>query len=115
MERVETEPNKVRRGLAHVRWIGGATDSGKTTIARLIAERHGLQLYHYDRTDLPHHERLAESSETYRTFLSASLEENWVIPQPEALARRTMQSFADRWPLVIEDLLAMPNDTMILA
>ena len=36
------------RDLAHVLWIGGAPDAGKTTVARLLAERRRWQWYHCD-------------------------------------------------------------------
>ena len=36
--------------LARILWIGGATDAGKTTPAKLLAERNGFQLYHYDKS-----------------------------------------------------------------
>jgi hypothetical protein len=38
-----------RTALARVLWIGGATDAGKTSVARALAARHGWQSYHYDR------------------------------------------------------------------
>ena len=56
---------ELRRTLSHVLWIGGATDTGKTTAARIIAERYGLQLHNYDRHDLPQIERLAQTLPRY--------------------------------------------------
>ena len=52
----ETTVSKLQQALAHVLWIGRATDSGKTSVARALAERYGLQAYHldlYDRTEIP--------------------------------------------------------------
>jgi hypothetical protein len=37
-----------RSPFAHVVWIGGASDAGKTTAARLVAERHPWQRYPCD-------------------------------------------------------------------
>jgi hypothetical protein len=34
---------ELRPALAQVLWIGGATDSGKTSVGRALAERHGLR------------------------------------------------------------------------
>lgn len=101
--------------LSHVLWIGGATDAGKSTVADMLAERHGLQVYHYDRRDLAHHERLAATSATYRAWLDASLDERWVYPEPEELLAVTLRSFRDRFPLVIEDLLAFPTERHVVA
>lgn len=101
--------------LSHVLWVGGAPDTGKTTVAQLLAVEYGFQVYHYDRHDLAHHQRLAETMPRYRAFLSASLDERWVHPEPEALLKRSLQSFRDRFPLVIEDLLTLPREPIILA
>jgi adenylate kinase family enzyme len=83
--------------LTYVLWIGGATDAGKTTVARIIAERYGLQLYNYDQHDLPQIERLAQTMTHYRAFLAASMDERWVRPEPEELAQRALQAFCDRF------------------
>ena len=36
-------------------WIGGAQWPGKSTVARLLAMRHGLTAYHYDYHDARAH------------------------------------------------------------
>ena len=41
----------LKMALGNVLWIGGAADSGKTSVARALTERHGWQAYHYDRYD----------------------------------------------------------------
>lgn len=100
--------------LSHILWIGGSPDTGKTTIARNLAERHQLQTYHYDQHDLRHHELLATKNPKYKSFLAASFEERWVEPEPEALFQRMMQSFQDRFPLLIEDLIALPRHRRVI-
>jgi 2-phosphoglycerate kinase len=104
-----------RQVLSHVLWIGGATDTGKTTISRIIAERYGLQIYNYDRHDLPQVERLAQTLPRYRAFLDASLDERWVHPEPEDLLQFVLRGFQDRFPLVVKDLLDLPKEPMIVA
>jgi hypothetical protein len=98
-----------------VLWIGGATDTGKTTLARVLAGRHGLQTYHYDLHDLSQVQRLAQTHAGYRAFLAASLDDNWVQPEPEELLGRSLQAFEDRFPLVVEDLVALPREPLVLA
>jgi adenylate kinase family enzyme len=105
----------LKQALSHVLWIGGATDSGKTTVAQTLADRCRLDVYHYDWRDLAHHEVLAKTMPVHRAHLDASLDERWVYPEPQELLRRSMRSFQDRFPLVIEDLLAMPKEPMIVA
>ncbi len=105
----------LNQALSHVLWIGGGTDAGKTTVARALAKRYGLQLYNYDHHDLAQHQRLAQTSAYHQNWLNASMEERWIIPEPEALVQRTLRSFQDRHPLVIEDLLALEKEPMIIA
>ena len=106
---------ELRRALSHILWIGGATDTGKTTISHIIAERYRLQVYNYDRHDLSQLERLAQTLPRYRAFLDASLDERWVHPEPEDLLQFVLRGFQDRFPLVVEDLLDLPKEPMIVA
>lgn len=105
----------IKDQLAHVIWIGGATDTGKSTIAQNLASRHGMYVYHYDKTDAEHHQKLAETIPEIRQFMEASLDERWVYPEPEALLARALKSFSYRFPMVIEDLLALPDDKPVSA
>jgi hypothetical protein len=38
--------NRAGAGLQHVRWIGGGSGAGKSTVARQLAADHGPRLYH---------------------------------------------------------------------
>lgn len=106
---------ELRKQLSHVLWIGGATDSGKSTVARCLADLYGTNVYHYDKMDAQHHEQLARTIPEIRKFNEASLDERWVYPQPVAMFDRSLQSFSHRFPLVINDLLALPRDKPIIA
>jgi hypothetical protein len=106
--------NDMQRAFSHVLWIGGATDSGKTTTARILAERHGLPMYQYDKHDLAHHEILAKTLPAYRDFLKASLDERWIHPEPDELFRRSLQTFHDRFPLLLDDLTSLPLERGIV-
>ena len=106
---------ELKQALSHVLWIGGGTDSGKTTISRIIAERYGFQIYNYDQHDQPQMERLAQTMPHYRLFLSETLDERWVRPEPEELFHRLLQAFQDRFPLVVEELLGMPKEPLVVA
>jgi shikimate kinase len=106
---------RLRQDLSHLLWIGGATDAGKTTITRIIAERYGFQIYDYDQQDARQINYLAQTIATYRDFLNASDEERWIRPEPTELFQRAIQAFQDRFPLCIEELMALPKEPMIVA
>ncbi len=109
------ETENLKQALRHVLWLGGATDAGKTTVAQLLADRHHLQVYHYDRYDFAQLYHLAQTMPAYRRFLNASLEEAWLQPSPEQLVEWAIQTFRDRFPLVIGDLCALPQQPQIIA
>ena len=101
--------------LAHVLWIGGAPDAGKTTISRLLAERHHWQWYS---CDLHTHNHIARSDPTqlpatYAKF-GKSIDERWVHPTPDELLRSIVAINDERFPLILADLRAMPTRPMIL-
>ncbi len=107
--------SEMKKLLTHVLWIGGATDTGKSTIAQRLATRHELHVYHYDKTDAEHHRKLAETVPEIQRFNEASLDERWVIPEPSILFERALYSFSHRFALAIDDLLALPKDKPIIA
>jgi len=104
-----------RQTLENIYWIGGGTDAGKSTAARLLAARYNLTVYLYDRSDQAHIEQLAFNDPYYQAFLSQSLDERWVTPEAEALFQRLLRTFADRLPLVLGDLRGFPAGQGIVA
>src|SRR5262249_51160864 len=85
---------------------------------KLLAQRHGLQLYHYDQHDLPQTQKLAETIPHYQTSLARSDEERWkrrMDATPEELMQRSLHHMTDRFPLVIDELSTLPKKPMILA
>ena len=114
----------VREALLHVLWIGGPPDCGKTTVADLLAERHGLRAYHMDRHELDHIRRadpvLHPATYALHPHLDdpqhrALLDQSWVLRSPEEMAERAMANWKDRMPLIVEDLLALPADRALIA
>lgn len=104
----------LKEALSHVVWLGGATDSGKTTAAQQLANHHGWQTYHYDKYDRPHHETLAQKPDVYLPFFDQTLDERWVKPTPEALLQRSLHSFKLRLPLMIDDLRALSTERVTI-
>jgi len=113
-----------RDRLAHVLWIGGPPDCGKTSIADIIAEKHGLQHYHFDRREGDHLRRADPERQPnvvkLRTLVGTLDErelahELWLAHSPEAMAEFTVGSWSERVDLAVEDLLAMPGAPLIVA
>jgi hypothetical protein len=75
--------------LSHVLWIGGGRGTGKSSIARALGLRFGLQLYAVDEHDAAHEPRM-----------------------PSLLSDETMDGLLNtsrhRFRLVLEDLAALP-------
>lgn len=108
--------------LERVLWIGGAQWAGKTTVAQLLAARHGLILYAYDYHDArSHSDRALAQPERYPQRhawlrqLAANPDSVWVNPTPEKMAADALASFAERFEMVLEDLAALPGTSPVVA
>jgi hypothetical protein len=81
-------------------WIGGGTGSGKTTVARMFAGRHGLRVFPLDAFWYSHAARLPEPE--------PEPDEQWIGTAPAAQAAEFEALTRRRWPLVLADLAALP-------
>ncbi len=82
--------------LAHVLFIGGGPGAGKTSISRALAYRWDLQLYTIDHRTWEHFHRLGGP------------EPDW-SRTPEQLADDFVAGSHRRWPLILDDLAALPS------
>jgi len=105
-----------RQNLAHVLWLGGSPCSGKTSISKRLIERYGFQLYHYDKQEKPH---IARSSPEHHPAMCAyaamSMDERWVHRPVDQMVHATEVAWLERFGMVIDDLLDLPDATPILA
>lgn len=109
MDRFSCIPDR----LSHVLWIGGGPCAGKTTLARLLAGKYALKIYNADwhhRGD--HRDRPGGVPPSWNEL---SMDERWLWPSPHELAERDLANWAAGFPLVIEDLLALPEARAIVA
>jgi len=108
----------LRHALEHVLWIGGAPDSGKTTIANLIAKRHNIDVYHFDRHEMRHFARAdpATSPALWAAHPDRmTTEQRWLGSSPEELARATLASWGERCLMAFDDIAALPRSGPLIA
>lgn len=109
--------NQLQQKLAHVLWLGGGTDAGKTTVAEAIAERHGLQYYNFDRNERSHLARRQAAGDYagQKYVYDMTPDEMWVDPDPEAMAQGIITGWARRAEFAIEDIMALPKTPLMIA
>ncbi len=99
-------------GLDHVLWIGGPAGSGKTTVARQLARRHGLRWYNSDARTWIHRDRaLRAGNPAAGRFEALSPDEREQASAAEMLA---MSLHAERGPMTVDDVRTLPNSPVIV-
>jgi len=102
--------------LRRVFWIGGATCAGKSTAADDLGERHGTQIYHFDRREPFHiHRSIPEEQPHLIGFMGKTMNERWVNRSPEEMKEEVLACWAERFPMVIDDLTRMVAESPVIA
>jgi 2-phosphoglycerate kinase len=99
----------------HVYWIGGGSGAGKSTIARRIAARHGMQVYATDDAMPDHARRSAhEDSPLLHTFLAMGMDERWVSRSPKAMLETFHWFRGECFDLLVEDLHRLAREPSVV-
>ncbi|MET9908656.1 hypothetical protein ABZZ74_17880 [Streptomyces sp. NPDC006476] len=103
----------LRRAL----WIGGGQWAGKSTVARLLALRHGVTAYHYDYHDARGHNdrRIARRIARGEPADEPDPDEVWVHTTPEEMAAAALAGFRDRFDWALDDLRALVSGRPVIA
>lgn len=100
-----------REGMGRVRWIGGGSGAGKTTIARRIASSTGATLYSTDDVMTEHARRLTPTqAPLLQTFREASMDDRWVHRTPAEMLASFHWYAGEGFGLVIDDLTSVTRD-----
>ncbi|AUG81089.1 hypothetical protein CFP65_6433 [Kitasatospora sp. MMS16-BH015] len=101
--------------LTHVRWLLGGTGAGKSTLARLLADRHDLTLYEGDRAE---HDWLTRCTPQDHPHLSALREARSGGMWQGRTARQVFEAMpslhGETTEFLVADLLALPSDRPVL-
>jgi len=105
----------LREQLRHVRWIGGGSGAGKSTIARRIAARHGLRVYATDDAMAAHARRSTrEDSPLLHRFMDMGMDERWVNRPPEIMFETFHWFRGEGFDFIVEDLLRLPREPGVI-
>jgi hypothetical protein len=101
--------------FSHVRWIGGGTGAGKSTVTRLLSERYGLEVYDGDKAGMRHFQHFDERRQPYMAALMR------LSPEERSTGRTAEEAFAampsrhgETFPFAREDLRAMTGRGTVL-
>ena len=102
--------------LEQVLWLGGMSGVGKTTNGRAVARKYDLRFYSLDSYTLDHHRNRVNRDEhpALHSFDTLSVENLWVETTGREIADRFEAASRERFPFVLDDLLALPRDAPIL-
>jgi hypothetical protein len=110
-----TDLERIRQQLAHVYWIGGSPCSGKSSIVAWLAQRHPFTTYNCDDAFGAHGTRATPEAQPalYRVTRMA-WDEIWMRP-PEVLLADVIAVLGEEFPMVLDDLLALPGKSPVVA
>ena len=102
--------------LRHVRWIGGGSGGGKSTVTRLLAARYGVRVYDTDAMMAEHARRTTVVESPFlAAFAAMSMDERWVHRSPETMLETFHWFRGEGFGLIVADLLALPADVPVIA
>jgi 2-phosphoglycerate kinase len=106
----------LRERLRHVYWIGGGSGAGKSTIARRIADRHGLRVYATDDAMADHARRSSpEACPLLHRFMAMDMDERWVNRHPRAMLETFHWFRGEGFDMIVDDLLRLPREPGVVA
>jgi hypothetical protein len=99
--------------LHDVLWIGGPSSTGKTTVARALARRHGLRLYSSDARTWEHRDRaIAQGNAAAIRWEALTPEQRWIEASPAEMF--AMSLHRERAEMVVEDVRGLPASPLVV-
>ena len=106
----------VAPALEHVLWIGGGSAAGKSTVARRLADRFGVQLYATDDAMGRHAATLsAHQAPQLALFKARTMDERWLGRSPAEMLDTFHWFRGEGFELIVDDLRRTPTTPPVLA
>jgi hypothetical protein len=106
---------ELRQRLAHVRWIGGGTGSGKSTVAAVLAGRFGLDIYDGDQGERGYVTSVHPGWQPrLAALLAMSPRQRWLDRSPGQVFAEMPSLHGETFPFVLDDILACPGGNGLL-
>lgn len=101
--------------LSHVRWLGGGSGAAKSTVARALGDRYGVDVVSTDQSMADHAARLSPSrAPALQRFTAMTMDERWVLRSPEEMFATFHWFRGEGFELVVEDLRRRPTDRIVV-
>jgi 2-phosphoglycerate kinase len=95
-------------------WLGGSPCSGKSSIARILADRFDVDVYHVDEAFETHAQNLDSIRQPALTkWCKSSWDERWMRPVDD-LVKEVIACYAEHFALIREDIQARPKRRSLL-
>ena len=103
--------------IGNARWICGGQWAGKTTVAGILARRHGLTVYRHDYPASRTHLDRAAAAQARAGKPVTDFDPEWAFVQrsPQAMAAAVLTEFADRFEWALDDLRALDSPHPVIA
>jgi len=108
------DPGAVRDRLRHVRWIGGGSGAGKSTVATRLTARFKLQLLDCE-TFAAHAARSNPVDDPLlHAFVAMTMDERWLNRTPAVMTDTFHGHQGESFDLIVEDLIALPDEPLVV-
>lgn len=102
--------------LDHVLWIGGASASGKTTLATRLARRHGLRWYSADAHTWEHRDAaIGAGHKAAARWETMTYDERRATLQSDPAELVSLNLDFERGPMIVDDLRRLPRAPLVVA
>lgn len=102
--------------LDHVRWLGGGSGAGKSSVAQVLASRHPELVVVDTDALMADHARRADpaSAPALAGFAAATLDERWLGRTPAEMLESFHWYRGEAFDLLLADVAALPADQPVL-